>query len=223
MNPLFLLIGAAGLYYLYASSSKKPTEGAAPPVGGTPSPLWSGKAETTNLGGTVVTILDEPARIGVLRALLRDDLVEINADAKSPLWSAGLRQGVGGLKLPDAQRGTYTAAYQDPAKRGLQFVAQALQSGRDVYVPVEWTTGDLTKPLKLDPERSADLYASAAPLDPMQAKYWALLLNAPRGTAADLDKAKPAIQSMLTTPGKDFELSILGRTSGANVAGRRYA
>jgi hypothetical protein len=225
MNPLFLLIGA-GLVYLYISSQdKKTAEGGSKTDSGVPSPLWSGKASTTDLGGTVVTVLDEPARTGILRALLRDDIVAMDAKNTSPLWSAGLRHGVGGLKLTEAQRGKYTAAYKDPAMRGLQFVAQALQSGRDVYVPIEWAKGDLTKPLPLDPERSADLYAAAQPLDPMQAKYWALLVNAPRGTKEDLERAKPLIQSMLTAPGKEFELALLGMTPPPNAAtaGRRYA
>ena len=194
--PILALVAAGALVY---SMSQKP----AASQGAAPSPLWDGKVVKQDFGGLVVNVMDDAARTGITRALLRNEIVAMNAATGSALWNASLASGVG----LDGKPVAYTAAFVDPAKRGLQFVGQALLSGRDVYVPVEWAAGDLTKPLPRDPDRSADLYASSAPLDTATAKYWALLYNAPK-TPADMEAAKASIQSLLTTPSKDFDLAL---------------
>lgn len=191
-----LLLAAAGAVALYYFTQKPSAKA---PSGGLPDPRWYGKAVTQDFGGLAVTVMDDAARLGITRALLRDEIVAMQATSGIPLWSARLAAGVGGQ--------TYTGVYVDPAKRGLQFVGQSLLAGRDVYVPVEWASGDLTKPLPRDPDRSEDLYSSDKPLDPMLAKYWALLYNAPK-TPADLEAAKADIQVMLTAPSKDLDVAL---------------
>ncbi len=201
-----LLLGAAGIYLLVTAMNSKPA--AATSDGSAPSPLWSGRVIPNDFGGVSVNVFDDAARVGILRAMLRNEIVAADAKTGPGLWSAGLRHGVGGLSMTDANRGKYTAEYVDPAKRGLQFIAQALQAGKDVYAPVEWAVGDVRVPLKIDADRSADLYASDKPLDPVTAKYWARLLDAPRD-AASMEMGRAALQSMLTAPGKDFEVGLL--------------
>lgn len=221
-----LALGAAGyIGYKIVSSPKKETF--AP---GTPSPIWQGKVTPYDFGGVSVNVLDEAARLGITRALLRDEVVAL--DSAGALWNASLKYGVGkpGVTPP----ADYAGLYVSPALRGLQFVAQALQAGKDVYVPIEWASGDLRKPLPRDPDRSADLYASATPLDATAAKYWARLYDAPRAVVPSADPvqqakneayaadARASIQSMLATPSEDYDKALGSaqmKLPGAQTAG----
>jgi hypothetical protein len=209
-----LAVGAGVLALIFASSSsdaptaavpvKEKEKDKSPP----PSPAWKGKVIVYGKG----TALEQPAfdgiaRAGIVRALLRDELVASDAKEGDKMWTAQTRWGTGAAALnqgkTDLQKPKYLGTYVGPATRALHFVAQALASGRAVFAPIEWAEGDVTKPLPLDPDRSNDLVAVAA--TKVASPNFALLFS-PGGP--DPSAYKAAIADMLTKPSDEFDREI---------------
>lgn len=211
-----LAIGASVLALIFASSSSDAPATVAPvkekdkpekdkPL---PSPAWKGKVIVYGKGTALEQpVFDGVARAGIVRALLRDELVGSDAKEGDKIWTAQTRWGTGAAALnagkTDLQKPKYLGTYVGPATRALHFVAQALASGRSVFAPIEWAEGDVTKPLPLDPDRSNDLVAVAA--TKVASPNFALLFS-PGGP--DPDAYKAVISDMLTKPSDAFDREI---------------